>query len=190
VMPVTLTSFTGEKRGSANRLTWNTATEINNAGFELQRSTDGRNFSQLAFVKTRAVNGNSTLPTSYTYDDVAPLKGGNYYRLKQVDINGRATFTNVVLLKGDKATNVQVLALYPNPVKDLLNVKVESPAIQQATLVITDAAGKVVIKQPVQLLAGETSLQLPATRLAQGTYFIKLTCNNGCESAVQKFIKE
>jgi hypothetical protein len=189
-MPVTLLNFSGEKRGGLNRLSWSTATEINNAGFELQRSIDGVTFSKLAYVTTKAINGNSSGVINYNFDDAAPLRGFNYYRLKQVDKDGKATLTNIVLIKGDKTNTVQVIAVYPNPVKDVLNMKLEAPQGQKVTIVITDAVGKVIMQQQGQLVVGDNKLQVPTSRLAQGTYFVKVTCADGCETAVHKFMKE
>jgi hypothetical protein len=188
--PVTLLNFKGEKRGSFNKLDWTTVTEINNAGFELQRSTDGVGFSKLVYVNSKAPNGNSSAVINYNFDDVTPLKGYNYYRLRQVDKDGKSTLSNIVLIKGDKTNTVQVIAGYPNPVKDLLNFKVDAPQALKATLVITDAVGKVITQQQAQLTAGENKLQLPTAQLAQGTYFIKVTCDDGCQTAVHKFMKQ
>jgi|GEM_PF-2385673 len=189
-LPVSIVKFAGEKRGNYNKLSWSTATETNNNGFELQRSVDGINFSSLAFINTKAINGNSNAVIEYGFDDALPTKGHNYYRLKQVDKDGAATFSNIVLLKGDKVNTVQLIAVYPNPVKETLNIKVAAPQAQKATLIVTDAAGKTVMQQGVQLLNGENNFKLTTLQLSQGTYFIKVTCENGCQTALQKFIRE
>ena len=188
-MPVTLSSFNGERAGKINRLTWTTATESNNKGFELERSADGRIFNAIAFVKTKAENGNSTAALSYLYHDERPLAGGNYYRLKQVDNDGRSTYSSVVYLKGDKADAVQFTILYPNPAKDVLTIGVAAPASEKVVLLVTDITGKVVLQQAAQLVAGDNQVSVQINRLASGTYLLKAVCANGCQSAVEKFVK-
>jgi hypothetical protein len=189
IVPVTFTSFTGKKEGSINVLNWATATETNNLGYELQRSADGRSFSKLDFINTKATNGNSNTALSYTYQDTKPLIGNNYYRLKQIDKDGKTHYSNVVNLKGDKATQVNITGVYPNPTRNTLNVSIASPSAERVSLVITDISGKVLMQQNVVLNSGDNVQTLDVSKLSQGTYLIKTICNNGCESAVIKFAK-
>ena len=189
-MPVTLTNFAGQRAGATNMLTWSTATESNNSGFELERSADGRNFSSLTFVASKADRGNSNLVLNYTFTDEKPLIAGNYYRLKQVDKDGKMVYSSVVYLKGDKVDLVQVSGVYPNPAVSVLNVLLSAPANDRVVLVVTDLTGKAVRKQEVQLKQGENQVQVQVAGLASGTYIIKAVCANGCETAINKFIKQ
>ncbi|MCZ2222219.1 MAG: T9SS type A sorting domain-containing protein, partial [Chitinophagales bacterium] len=189
VVPVTFTSFTGKKEGTVNVLSWTTATEVNNAGYELQRSADGKQFSKLDFIATKAENGNSNTALSYGYNDNKPLAGNNYYRLKQMDKDGKSSYSNVVILKGDKANQVSITGVYPNPTRNTLNVNIASPSSERVSIVITDISGKVLVQQNVELNAGDNVKQIDVSRLSQGTYLIKTICANGCESAVTKFAK-
>jgi hypothetical protein len=188
-LPVTITNFTGKRDGPINKLEWATATEINNAGFELQRSVDGVNFSRLVFVASRASNGNSVNKVSYSFDDVRPLAGNGYYRLKQMDKDGKTTTSKVILIKGAKLNAISFTSVYPNPVKDKLNTIISSPVVEVVQLMITDLNGKVLNRQATSLVIGDNKISLPVSRLSSGTYFIKATCANGCETAVQKFVK-
>ncbi|MBX2930306.1 MAG: T9SS type A sorting domain-containing protein [Chitinophagaceae bacterium] len=188
-LPVTYSSFTGRKEGNTNLLEWTTATESNNLGFELQRSADGRSYSKLDFISSKADNGNSNIALSYTYNDDKPLASNNYYRLKQMDKDGRVNYSNVVLLKGEKATQVSITGVYPNPTRNTLNVSIASPSTERVSIVVTDISGKVLIQQQVVLNSGDNIHNLDVSRLSQGTYLIKTICNNGCESAVIKFAK-
>jgi hypothetical protein len=188
--PVTLLNFKGERQGSINKLEWSTSTEINNSGFELQRSVDGISFSKLAFVASKAVNGNSTSPLFYNLDDVRPLTGNGYYRLKQIDKDGKATFSKVVLLRGAKATALSITSVYPNPVTTTLNAVVATPAPEQVKLVITDLSGKLVMQQSIPAISGDNVVRLQIETLSSGTYLLKVTCTTGCETAVYKFVKQ
>ena len=188
-MPVTLFSFTGDRQGGINKLWWTTATEFNNSGFELQRSADGVNFSSVGFVGTKATNGNSNAMLNYEFNDVKPLSGNNYYRLKQIDKDGKNSLSQVVLIKGLKATQLSITSVYPNPVKDVLNMIIGTPVSEQVNIVVMDIAGKVLFSKSTRLLAGDNSQQLDVSKLASGTYAIKLICANGCETATWKFVK-
>ena len=188
-VPVTYTSFTGKKEGSINLLSWQTATEINNTGFELQRSADNKNFSKLDFIASKANNGNSNAMLSYNYTDAKPLASSNYYRLKQIDRDGKANYSNTILLKGDNVKQVSIVGAYPNPARNILNVQIVAPAQERVSLVVTDITGKILQQETMVLNTGDNTKQIDVSRLTQGTYIIKTICSNGCESAVFKFTK-
>ena len=101
-LPVTLLSFDGKrKEGSGVRLTWETAIEQNNKGFEVQRKTEGGSFETIAFVPSKASNGASNTLLSYEYIDDQIVKGDVAYRLIQVDLDGQMKYSSVVLVKGN-----------------------------------------------------------------------------------------
>jgi hypothetical protein len=189
IVPVTYTMFTGKKEGSVNILSWQTATETNNTGFELQRSADGKEYSKLSFVNSKATNGNSNMALSYAYNDAKPLAGNNYYRLKQIDKDGKANYSNVVILKADKVNQIRIASVYPNPVRNTVNVQLVSPTNERVSLVITDITGKVLLQENTTLVAGDNIKQIDVSNLSQGSYLIKVKCTNGCENAVVKFVK-
>lgn len=190
LLPVTITKFSGERKGGTNILSWITATENNNKGFELQRSYNGTSFLPLNFIVTKAHNGNSASAINYSFEDNKPFAGVTYYRLKQVDYNGKTTLSNVVAVKGDKVANIAVTDIYPNPALQALNVIITSPADTKAGLLITDITGKIVKTQNVLLVAGNTNTKVEIANLAKGTYLLKVVCNNGCNSATTKFVKQ
>jgi hypothetical protein len=189
-LPVSISDFTGVRQGGKNILSWTTFNEQNNYGFELQRSADGVNFSSLAFVGSKASNGASNGAIKYSSDDVKPIAGTNYYRLKQIDNDGRSTLSKVVSLKGDKISSIQLMGIYPNPVVNRLNILVASPFNNSVKLVVTDLAGKIVMQQTKALTAGDNNLDVNVDELPAGSYFVKLVCANSCETAAQKFVKQ
>ena len=95
-LPVTLLNFSGEHRDNKNLLKWSTATELNNQGFEVQYSTDGNNFDAISFVNSKSKDGNSASVINYEFIDGRTLYGNAYYRLKQVDKDGRPNFSNII----------------------------------------------------------------------------------------------
>jgi len=189
ILPVTITAFNGENAGNINKLYWNTSSETNSKGFELERSADGISFTRIAFVATKANGGNSTTSLNYTYDDKRPLVGANYYRLKQIDNDGKYAYSNVVLLNR-KVTEIMITKLYPNPANTELNVQITSPRSEKLTLVVTDLTGKIVMQQSMNIVLGDNQQQLQIGALAGGTYMLKAVCANGCETAVQRFVKQ
>jgi hypothetical protein len=189
-LPVTIASFSGERVGSVNRLNWVTSTETSNKGFEVQRSSDGINFTAVAFVNSKAENGTSTNSLGYSHVDERPLASNNYYRLKQVNIDGRTRFSNIISIKGEKVNGIAITRLYPNPANSRVNLIVAAPWNEQVVLIITDVAGKVIKQQAHRLIAGDNMLQVDVANLPKGSFFIKAICNNGCMTAVSKFIKE
>ena len=108
-LPVALLDFAGNADGAVNRLTWTTATERQNAGFELQRSAGGTTFEVLAFVAGR---GNSSEVQHYAHTDAQPLAGTGYYRLVQIDIDGTRTASATIRISRTDPT----WSVMPNPV--------------------------------------------------------------------------
>jgi len=189
-LPVTGVVLSGLRNGNKTQLTWTTQTEINNVGFELQRSADGRSFTSIANIASKANNGNSTSAISYNVDDVKPFAGANYYRLKQNDKDGKINFSNTVYLKGTAVSNLTISSVYPNPTKDVLKASLQAPTAQNVVFVITDMVGKTVARQASNLVAGDNIVDVNVMNLPAGNYLLKVTCLNGCETTYQKFSKQ
>ncbi len=189
-LPVTLSGFGGERQGSNNILKWTTATEANNKGFELERSIDGVNFSSLAFVQTKSNGGNSSLSHNYLYTDSKPFKGNGYYRLKQVDKDGRFNYSSVVLIKGGLSGKVQLSSVYPNPARSIINVVLNTSAKTTVNFVVTDLAGKTIMQQSSEMKAGDNTVPINIGKLAAGSYIVKAICETGCELALSRFVKQ
>lgn len=189
-LPVGLSLFKGERQANQIKLDWTTATETNNKGFELQRSADGRNFSSLSLIATKTLQGNSSTPLQYDYTDERPVKGSNYYRLKQVNRDGKIAYSAIVLVKSPGATGIAFIDVYPNPVKSILKIKLASATANKVDIVITDLAGRVIKQQPAKLIAGDNLVEIAMASMQAGQYFVKATCSNGCEGAIIKIVKE
>ncbi len=114
-LPVTLVYFTAQAEGGEVVLSWETATETNNDYFVIERSADGVSWKDLTRVTGQ---GNSGRSADYTSDDEAPLRGESFYRLRQVDLDGRVTYSPVVAVNIGTVT----LSIYPNPAVDQLVV--------------------------------------------------------------------
>lgn len=189
-LPANLISFSGYKDGSRNQLHWTTASESNNRGFELQRSTDGINYTVIGFINSLAIGGNSVTQLNYAFTDNNPAGSKQYYRLRQVDIDNHSKFSNIVLIKGDKPVTLMIDGLFPNPASTSVNVLIAAPNKDKVTMVIIDVEGRKVSQQIVKVETGNNTIPVDISHLSNGTYMVKLVCSSNCESAVAKFVKQ
>jgi len=170
ILPIHLLSFEAKREGKTARLDWVTTSEQNNTGFEVEHSNDGKQWQIVGFVASQAKEGNSHLELSYTYTDRSPVNGQNFYRLKQVDINGQYTFSPIRSVAfGDAGT----ISVYPNPVND----KVLISGLQGVyTVTISNALGQVVLKQSG---LKTQSAELNTAGLAPGVYMLTIISEDG-----------
>jgi hypothetical protein len=181
VLPVELVSFTGRERGMTNILEWVTASELNNDFFEVQRSTNGRDFEKLESVK-----GNGTLNTTSTYRFIDEKPAAiSYYRLKQVDFDGKWELSDIVTIKRDLHNDNA--KLFPSPVKDLLTIEYQAIADEELTMSVIDMTGRVLISKLVDAAKGNNEFYLDLVNLPSGTYMTRL--NSGTDNISQIIIK-
>jgi len=144
VLPVTWLDFTGQIDAEKVVLNWKTASEQNNTGFDIERSTDGRAWSKIGFIPGKI---NSAVLTHYNYTDLSPLKGLSYYRLRQIDLDGKFTYSRVVRINN---VNNGEVAIWPNPVTDLMNVEINQRyRNQKVYITVTDMKGTVLVSRIV-----------------------------------------
>jgi hypothetical protein len=173
-LPVNLLSFAARKTGSSNELTWTTTAEQNNLGFEVQRSVDGFAYTKIGFVYARSTGGNSITNLNYNFTDNYPTGTVQYYRLRQVDINGQSKYSTVVIVRGDAPDALAITGVYPNPAVSVVNVQYSTQVAEKLSVLITDLNGRPVLQQTVYAGVGNNTLPLNVTALPKGTYFIKL----------------
>jgi hypothetical protein len=169
-LPITLVSFNGHKEGKSVQLNWKTASEYNNDHFEIETSKDNNHFYKIGSVNSK---GNSISEQLYSLMDNVPAKGVNYYRLKQVDIDARNTFSNTIAVTIDEKGNPVIS--YPNPTKDKLTVELSQPA-QSLTLQIVGLDGRLV-KQQVSG-AVQRYETIDTRDLSSGTYILRVQTEN------------
>jgi hypothetical protein len=187
VVPVELTSFTGSYIGNTAVLNWVTATELNNRGFEIQRSNDGQSFITIAFVNGY---GTTTETHSYTYVDKNINPNTNYYyRLRQVDYDGKY-FTSEAMNLGESGLSVFALDQnYPNPFNPSTQIKFSLPHKSNVTLNVYNLVGqKVATLMQGTLEAGTHTANFNAENLSSGVYIYTLEAQseNGSISTLGK----
>ncbi len=171
-LPVELIYFDLSKKDNSVNLFWQTATEFNNNGFEIQRSSDTKDWETIGFVKGA---GNSNIIQNYSFNDNSP-RVFNYYRLKQIDFDGAFKFSDIKFLKLGETLTINS---YPNPVVDILNINISN--IKQID--IYNIAGKL-----VKRLKSNTNI-INVSELKTGVYFFVVTKNDGSQTRAQ-FMKK
>lgn len=182
-LPVTLTNFSATPKDNDIHLSWTTSAELNNLGFEVQRSLDGANWSALSFVNGA---GNSNIILKYSYTDEKLATGKRYYyRLKQIDIDKRFVYTPIVSATIDRVEGFALEQNYPNPARNETVIKFTLPQKAKVTLSLFDMSGRLVkVLMAESKEPGTHAVGLNAGTLTKGLYFYRLQA--GEFSAVKK----
>ncbi len=162
VLPLTLLSFNAQKTTGGAKLVWQTTNEIGVNHFEAEKSSDGRSFLRIGSLMAK--NANSI--NDYTLLDAA-FTGTVYYRLKMIDDDGKARWSNVVRLDGKASAT---LSVYPNPVDKIVSV-IHGEASNNATIELFSANGTLVKR--LQVVKGVNKTDFLTDGLASGTYVLK-----------------
>ncbi|RDV16054.1 T9SS C-terminal target domain-containing protein [Pontibacter diazotrophicus] len=177
-LPVELTWFKAQRQAQGVLLTWETASEEENSGFEVQVSTNGKTFSKVAFVESKVVN--SSVKQRYSYTDNAALAfGTRYYRLAQIDLDGTTTYSNIKAV--DMDTKIETAAAFPNPFADGQEVMVRLPQggeSRPVRLVLTNTLGQVILEQQAQVQDGQVEFAVNTAKAnAKGMYLLNVIDN-------------
>ncbi|WP_017258859.1 T9SS type A sorting domain-containing protein [Pedobacter arcticus] len=168
-LPVSLRSFNGTSKGSSILLKWSTASEQNNAGFDVLKKTETSDFKVIGNV---AGAGNSTEINTYSFTDFNPSSGPNYYQLKQIDNNGEFSLSNIVALSSSLEN--QELKIYLNSEGKLMASVFSKKLISSSTIIITDISGKILLNLNTPLQEGYNTLSLNVNNLVKGIYTASL----------------
>jgi hypothetical protein len=188
-LPVTINYLTGKKVNSGNLLNWKvTCNSSPSVNMFLETSQDNRTFSSINTKNATAAECNN--PFSFT--DVNPLTGINYYRLKIIDADGKITYSNVVALI-NAATGLEIVGIVPNPITSngLFKLNVTSAISKKVNIIIYDAAGRQVHQQSTVINNGFNSIEMNAAKFAAGIYQIVLKPNDyEQQPKTIKFVKQ
>jgi photosystem II stability/assembly factor-like uncharacterized protein len=188
-IPVELTSFTAETSENEIILNWATATELNNQGFEIDRSFDNETFEKIGFVPGF---GTTTESKSYTYKITEFASGIQYYRLKQIDFDGTYEYSEVIEVEGIAPLQFTLLQNYPNPFNPSTSINFSIPVDSNAKMKLYNMLGQEVAELlNSEISAGIHHIDFNASSLSSGTYFYVLEANgnNGSNfTATKKMI--
>ncbi|HEY1045678.1 MAG TPA: T9SS type A sorting domain-containing protein [Bacteroidia bacterium] len=179
-LPIELLSFTAKANNSNVSLNWSTASELNNDFFSVEKSMDGINWTVIGKVNSI---GNTEKITEYALIDANPVTGVQYYRLKQTDINGQFTYSQIVPVNfSGKVVNSVVI--YPSPANNVLNLEVSASESGQTNITIYNALGTKVM----ELSGDQRFYSIDITSLDAGIYYIEVSQDgNTSKSKVLKY---
>jgi hypothetical protein len=177
-LPVTLLNFNAAQKSNKVSLTWETALELNNDGFEVERKIGSGQYENIAFVDSKAVGGNGGA-NSYSFDDNAALgKGVTYYRLRQVDFDGHSTYSEIRAVRTGNGSIA--ITVYPNPSRGTANVVIPD-GVGTIDVSIDDFAGK-----SVQRFTGLNTRSLQLTNLKPGMYMLRVSVRATGETITER----
>ena len=171
IVPVELTSFSAIAKNGNVVLKWTTATELNNSGFEIQRSINDEGLENIAFVPGF---GTTTEPKEYFYTD-ENVSGFIKYRLKQIDFNGKYEYSKIVEVNSLLNLSYELKQNYPNPFNPITNITYILPSSSQVKLTVFNSVGETaeVLVNEIQS-EGKYDIVWNAESYPSGVYFYKL----------------
>lgn len=185
LLPVEMAGLTAEGSGNAAHLTWQTASETNNAGFEVQRKGgSGTGWQQVGFVESKAEGGTTTERQSYRYTaDDLPV-GTHRFRLRQVDLDGTSTLTDPVAVQIQMQEALALEAPAPNPVSGNATLSFAVREQSKTTLQLYNTLGQRVatLYEGTPQAGEQQSVRLDAARLPSGVYFLRLQTGDSARS--------
>jgi hypothetical protein len=184
-LPVNLIAFTAKALNNDVLLSWSTASEQNNKGFAIERSTDGENFAEVDFVNGKDF---SLVRVDYKSLDQNAFDAGNtlYYRLRQVDFDGTTSYSNVLSVSRSNMPSA-TLNVYPNPFTQGLSLEIVSLQDEAYNVIVTDLQGRTIATRNVSAVKGLNTISMTEMdELKAGIYFVKLI---GQETITLKVVK-
>ncbi|MCX6168442.1 MAG: ice-binding family protein [Ignavibacteriales bacterium] len=176
VLPVELTSFTAVLNNRVVELNWNTATEVNNYGFNVELRIQNGEWNKIGFIQG---HGNSNSPKDYSFVDKNPQVGKLQYRLKQIDFDGAFEYSDVAEVEVESPKQFTVYQNYPNPFNPTTNITYEIPVNSKVMIKVYDVLGsEVAILLNEEKLPGRYQVEFNASHLPSGIYFYSINTGN------------
>ena len=186
-LPVTLTNFKANKvNNHTAKLIWNTSSEINNSGFEVQRSTNGVIWEKINFTPGHAT---TQIPQNYELtDENMPNAPVVYYQLKQIDFNGASQLSGIRTVRNDAKSEALALIVAPNPAKDNIMLSAANAMPGNYAIRISDMNGKVVLNESINNDTKGFMHKLDVAALQSGQYIINVVNDNSVSNSI--FVKQ
>jgi len=192
-IPVEFTSFTGAVSQDGILLNWTTATELNNQGFEIERSTSVQSWEKIGYVPGF---GTTTEPKAYSFLDQNVTTGTYTYRLKQIDFDGTASYSDEIEVVVDiTPSNFELSQNYPNPFNPSTTIEFQVPQASDVTVIVYDMLGQAVKSLFAgQVQAGKYTVEWDGTnnlgsKLSSGSYIYRMTAGEFIESREMILLK-
>ncbi len=166
-LPIELLNFDGNIQDTDVLLKWQTATELNADKFDIERSVDGHLFEKIGEVKAK---GYSQQIEDYQFTDISPIFGKNYYRLKNIDIDGSHNYSNIIAINYHNIIN----NIYPNPFYDNMQIFIQYQQEETVKIQVQNTQGQIVFTENYLLSKGTNLITLPLQELAAGIYTLSI----------------
>jgi len=167
-LPVELISFRGNLQDENTLLSWETASELNNSGFEIERSLEGEKWEMIGFVSGNLTTNNIN---SYHFRDMSPASGINYYRLKQIDLNGAFEYSNTIVLEVENKNQHEIL-VYPSPASEQINIHSSIFTAQKTNLKIVNSVGQIILEELIPANEDRIIKTIDISKYEKGIYFV------------------
>lgn len=183
-LPVSFLGFNGYCNENKIELDWQTASEVNNDYFDVEKSKNAVNFIPIGRVNG---NGNSSVIQQYNFKDLEPNNGVAYYRLKQVDFNGDIDYSSIIVMNSCGGLDFEITNLYYNSQQNEMVVLYKAISTKNLILTVFDAQGKLVLSESLNLFPDQQSIKIPLSATFSGSiYMVNLRTNSSSNSV--KFI--
>lgn len=169
-------NFNGANESTAIKLNWDTEAEVNTNHYQLEKSTDGKNFKVLT-------NVTATNKPEYDFIDAQPIVGKNFYRLQQIATGGEATLSKSIVVNYNKSMKLDI---YPNPVVNSLTFSMDRVVNTNALITVQTITGVTVMSQQATVSGGYATI--PVSQLKPGTYMV--TVNASGQTITKKIVKQ
>ena len=169
-LPVEFSSFSGKKVNDGVELNWTTQSEFNSHVFEVMRSYDGVDFEKIGFVEAA---GFSNTERRYDFLDENPLVGNNYYRLKEIDHDGKINYSNIILIYFEE-DRIQMLKAFPNPANEEITIDFFSFSKKETYINVYNMVGQLVQTEKMNCEQGNNSKSIDLSRLDRAVYILEI----------------
>jgi hypothetical protein len=175
ILPIKLSGFNAQLSSSAVKLTWTTEQEINNKEFQIERCLTDHSFEQIGVI---AGKGTTYSTEKYDFNDADPGKGISYYRLKQLDIDGHATYSNVLKID-NRIAGLQLTQLYPNPARAFVNLQLQCDDLEDINARFYSLGGGEVFSTHRNFAKGTQTWRINIPALENGMYQMVISNSKG-----------
>ncbi|HET9278401.1 MAG TPA: T9SS type A sorting domain-containing protein, partial [Flavitalea sp.] len=173
-LPITLLDFVGQIKQRNIVLDWKTSFESNSSGFDIERSYDGNNFTKIGFLKAA---GNSSVVRSYTFTDREITQINNYYRLRQIDLDGKFTYSKVIVIKNPLSAQMPFTVLN-NPVQSTIDIQFGETGEGTVEVRLTDVSGKLIkVWNGAKVANRRVRIDITDRKLSKGVYILHASVN-------------
>ena len=178
-------NFTGESKDNDGWLSWTTENTTGKESFIIERSANGNSFDSIGMIASI----NNAVANTYYFTDKSMLNGNNYNRIHTVNKDGAPSWSAIVILANNQRSTAGNIHLFPNPATTTLNFGINSATGSEVTVQVFNLSGILMMKQQLQLSAGDNQQSLPTSSLKTGNYFLQVTNTQGTIRHLQTFAK-